>query len=366
MANTFPLDVKRDYHCVSYRLDKHTVNEVEEYLLWRLPKGVISQLLFRVMVANSSGAVDIKINDVVIVNADLTALGGLDHEENISVDVPDAELTLDFDAVLDDGIVLLIVCINKLIIRPNIIRSYYPLPANQIEGLKLDLNARNYADNMSIEDVTNKISQWDDESEEGNNAIQGTYLSQPILELDSINGLPSVKFDGVDDRLVLDSVLPNPIRDFTIAVALKFIPGVHGTRMEVLMSAVTGNPTRAYLIYNFTLGILVETRLPTVDGDISFLYSEGTILPFGLNIQIFRMKGEDMTMLFNSEDKIVNVVQYGDPGLPGFQNVRHIGSSTIVEGGFTNVNLGRLLYYDKAISDDELFILNSSLRSEWG
>lgn len=51
------------------------------------------------------------------------------------------------------------------------------------------------------------VGAWDDASAGANHATQATAGSRPVLKTNQLNGRPSIRFDGVDDRLVKASVL---------------------------------------------------------------------------------------------------------------------------------------------------------------
>ncbi|MBX2844053.1 MAG: VCBS repeat-containing protein [Flammeovirgaceae bacterium] len=71
---------------------------------------------------------------------------------------------------------------------------YSPIPTENLQmWLAADLNV--------TKDVAGNISSWNDWSAKGSNAIQLSNTNQPILEENQINGLPSVKFNGVDQFL---------------------------------------------------------------------------------------------------------------------------------------------------------------------
>ena len=57
------------------------------------------------------------------------------------------------------------------------------------------------ADTGVIKDASNLVSEWDDQSGNNFNVIQATGSKQPLFADNTLNGKPSVKFDGIDDYL---------------------------------------------------------------------------------------------------------------------------------------------------------------------
>jgi hypothetical protein len=74
------------------------------------------------------------------------------------------------------------------------------------EGLKLWLEA-----DAGITLSGSNVSAWADQSGSGANAAQTVDANQPVLMANSINGLPAVDFDGVDDFMTFTL----PINDLT-------------------------------------------------------------------------------------------------------------------------------------------------------
>ena len=66
----------------------------------------------------------------------------------------------------------------------------------QIPGLQTWKSAR---ETDTITETSGDVSQWDDQSVEGNNVVQATGANQPTTS--SVNGNPSILFDGSNDRL---------------------------------------------------------------------------------------------------------------------------------------------------------------------
>jgi hypothetical protein len=70
-----------------------------------------------------------------------------------------------------------------------------PIP---IDGLQLWLKA-----DAGVTLNGSNVSKWADQSGNGNEAIQPDSPHQPLLVKDGLNGKPTIRFDGLDDRLGL-------------------------------------------------------------------------------------------------------------------------------------------------------------------
>jgi hypothetical protein len=79
-------------------------------------------------------------------------------------------------------------------------------PSNSgTSGLSLWLDA---ADSTTLTLSGSNVTQWGDKSGNGRHAVQSTSTRQPTLQLNQQNGLPGIKWDGVDDNLT--GPLPYP------------------------------------------------------------------------------------------------------------------------------------------------------------
>lgn len=73
---------------------------------------------------------------------------------------------------------------------------------SSLSGLVLWLKA----DSLALADGT-AVSLWQDYSGLSNNAIQATGANQPLLKTAILNGLPILRFDGVNDTLTIAATL---------------------------------------------------------------------------------------------------------------------------------------------------------------
>lgn len=83
-------------------------------------------------------------------------------------------------------------------------------------GLELWLKAD--AGTSSVVDNT-AISQWDDQSGNANNAVQGTGANQPLYQAGEQNGLPGIQFDGTNDFMSIAGITGNDASRTVFVVA---------------------------------------------------------------------------------------------------------------------------------------------------
>lgn len=87
------------------------------------------------------------------------------------------------------------------------------------------------------------VSQWNDQTGNGNHVTQGTGTLQPTVSSGLINGNDAISFDGVDDHLTIASFASGTIAYPDVTLATVLIPDSR-TVGAIYMSGAT-NPQRA-------------------------------------------------------------------------------------------------------------------------
>jgi hypothetical protein len=65
-------------------------------------------------------------------------------------------------------------------------------------------------------DGSSLVSQWNDQSGNARNVTQGTGSRQPLKVASALNGLPAIRFDGVDDFMSASFTLAQPVTVFIL------------------------------------------------------------------------------------------------------------------------------------------------------
>lgn len=90
-----------------------------------------------------------------------------------------------------------------------------------------------YAANLGVTLNGATVSQWDDQSGNGNHLSQSTAANQPLFSANTINTLPSIYFDGTNDYLKLPANITG-ITDTTVFVVEKLVTG--GTAIQPILT----------------------------------------------------------------------------------------------------------------------------------
>jgi hypothetical protein len=131
------------------------------------------------------------------------------------------------------------------------------------------------------------ITTCTDFSGNGNNATQGTAASKPIYKTGVQNGLPVMRFDGVDDwmRCVFTSTLTQPTTVFVVFSSSgnnQYIAdGADSFRMAVFTTASLSIYAGVQLSSSLATPISFSVVAATFDGINSSIYHNGTLVASG-------------------------------------------------------------------------------------
>jgi hypothetical protein len=94
-----------------------------------------------------------------------------------------------------------------------------PTPPIPTGGLKLWLKA-DAPEGAVVKDINNRVNTWGDGSGYTNTAIQTIPAYQPLYVTNAINGKPTLRFDGVDDRMDIAGLTGN-MNQYTFIMVIR-------------------------------------------------------------------------------------------------------------------------------------------------
>jgi uncharacterized protein YmfQ (DUF2313 family) len=253
----------------------------------------------------------------------------------------------------------------------------YTINLEDIQGLKLDLNALNWMTSIT-KDGGDKISEFRDDSGQGNKAVQAAPAAQPLFVLSAINGKPGVRFDGINYFFDLIDILPNE-RDFTLYAVLR-LPNPITSSPEVAAQIIFGTqnittePRADVRFGNASGGLTGETltftavKTSTPSPIVSFGYLNEDIAA-GVYVIKIKLSGETLSISLNETSKTVNVENFPPEGSFGpdrtLKNINRIGRNADGFGDYLAADLGRCLYWDRALGAQEDADATELLINEW-
>ena len=138
----------------------------------------------------------------------------------------------------------------------------YGLPQSTIPtaGLQLWLRA-----DAGVDTLNGTVSRWHDQSGNGNDAIQASASRQPLLVAGRLNGIPVVRFDGVNDKLGFTGT--THMTQFSLFVVLNNHAGTPGNDGNVITFGANGDFAHQWFMGRWSRS--AQTALEWRRGDTS-------------------------------------------------------------------------------------------------
>lgn len=212
---------------------------------------------------------------------------------------------------------------------------------------------------LRADDGASDGSRWNDYSGHENNALQATVASQPVTDAKGINFNYSLRFDGANDFLDINTTRVNP-DSATIFVAGSG-SGFAAVR-DLVSSGAVGSAHG------------MEFRLSSASGGLQWLENAASVSGFaGVKTYV-----ENRPYLFGgTQTNLTNGIKlYQNYGLdaqgtinlsPLTANLVSIGSRTIAARGlFWQGNISEVIVYDRVLQDAERQMVESYLGLKYG
>jgi len=225
--------------------------------------------------------------------------------------------------------------------------------ALDIGGLSLWVDADDTS--FIVKDGSNLVSKIYDKSGNGNHALQSNATYKPEYVASSINGKNVINFDGSDDRLNCgnDSTL-----DLTTLTVFTVVKATSFQWLGGIVGKYHSNSANGYFFrlfgsspYNkFSAG-----GVAGVDGTMSLTSGQPYIgaVRYGLttnSVEVYT-RGESAT---------------GTSTISSNTDDVYIGVDFLADPRFWNGDIGETIIFNKALSDDELYVVNYYLSQKWG
>lgn len=204
------------------------------------------------------------------------------------------------------------------------------------------------------------VTAWSDISGNANNAAQATVSLQPIYKTGTINGLPSVYFDGADDYLtVLDADnLDNTIGVTVIVVGKPDTPD--GNSRGIVSKRTAAGSQEAYSLFTYTSSNLYF--------DAGGQRINGTVAASG-NAQIF--SGNFNGTIANPRSKVYNAGAVSGSGngpasIGNMTSDLHIGILNPAYGIGFKGDIAEVIIYRNSLNEAQMQIVHQYLNVKYG
>ena len=217
-----------------------------------------------------------------------------------------------------------------------------PFSPTDIAGCQLYLKA----DVGITKDVDNYVSQWDDQSENGYNAVQGTGANQPLLVDNVFNNKPALRFGGLNDFMI-----SNVTDTYTQPITIIIVYTLSGSGFQAVVSLPS-------TYYKYCPAYNGSGTFYMTDDSYNLLYSDvvpyttiGTYFWSGLTSKIYKGGA-----YINTGNQLVNT----------FTGNFQIGRIAYSGGaGYLNGDIAEIIVYNKELSSTEMDSVSIYLRDKY-
>jgi len=211
------------------------------------------------------------------------------------------------------------------------------------------------------------ISQWNDinpQIMEGRkiNAINPNSGRQPIYKMDVLNSLPALRFDGVDDYLTVADGFDGDTENVTMFFVWQ-VNTNNGALGMVLLEKWEGSGPYPYVLRSSSPGVYY---MHSYDGSVGRGPGSSTIRKFATPtiIAARRIKNGIMNFWMNGSKEGGDVMDTASSASTA-NNARLCICSRITSS-YCNGDVGEIIIFARAISDDEKKAVEKYLGKKWG
>lgn len=236
----------------------------------------------------------------------------------------------------------------------------------KVAGLKLWLDAANPSSlfqtsgGSSATANNDPIGEWKDISGTNNNFTQSVTNARPLLKTNSMNGLPTIKGDGIDDRLRAAGGITSS-SDFTVFVVLKMsVAAASQQRPFGNVDGSSGKNGFCYITSSAALGPTLTVACNNAGTQSSISWAQTYVANTGY-IHTY----EHSSSLF----AYVNNTQKGTASALTMDNQQPFAlfsDGTPAGGSYASCDIGEVLIYKPALDATNRTKIYNYLKSKWG
>ena len=220
-----------------------------------------------------------------------------------------------------------------------------------------------------IKNGGNLVSQWTDRSGEGNHATQTVATNKPLWVDAQINGYPSIRHDGIDNFLSIDSlatILDGNDTPFTWFGVFKLLGGLgDADALWGVGLSSSSIPFMDFITYDYGDGTKYHLRRRDEGGAALLRASGGTPDTTAWHYAILTFSGTTVSLWVDGVKVIDEAALDGDS--LGILDNFALGAATRAGPlSYFNMEYAAKGFYDNAISGPNVTLLNTFLATKYG
>lgn len=211
-----------------------------------------------------------------------------------------------------------------------------------VAGCKLWLKA----DAGITKDGGNLVSNWADQSGQGNDVAQATGTNQPLWVDSAYASKPTIRFDGVDNKMEKATFSGGAIAQTNFIFMVSTFPDTDG---RYAFNSVAAEPNRHALLHSPSTNYDVYAGTELTGGTVTTTLQQLTIKYAGSS-----------SYLRKNGTQIIS----GDAGTGGMNGLRLAAGAGGGEYGL--IDISEMLIYNASLSDADRDAIENYLKSRWG
>ncbi len=205
------------------------------------------------------------------------------------------------------------------------------------------------ADAGITKDGGDLVSDWADQSGNGNDLVQATGTNQPLFVADVQNSLPIIRFDGVDNFMRFAAFASGDL-----------------TQPNTILIVVDQEAGASNVVYDGAGSSSKRNVFFSVSSSVHDIFSGVTLQDSTTITAGF----EQVTNLFNGSSGTIRVdkteTAAGDTGTFPLEGLTAAANFNSTPGEFGAHDIGELIIYNADISDADRTLLETYLADRWG
>lgn len=244
------------------------------------------------------------------------------------------------------------------------IRTYVTNTPERIPNLQLWLDAQRIAQANDTE-----VATWTDASGNGYNAEQNTTAARPIYKTNQLNGLPVVRFDGVDDfmELVSGSLdMARNVAGLTIVAVVKY----PADSSENIAFSIANDSTvsRSILLQDALNKYRAGGRRLDANPFESAISTQNATAAFIIQTGVLDYTNATLNQYINgvvdgTDDPFQTA---GNTSNTASSRIRVGANSVVTAGSLLTGDIAEIIVYQRVLTANELTNVHAYLAAKWG
>jgi prepilin-type N-terminal cleavage/methylation domain-containing protein len=237
-------------------------------------------------------------------------------------------------------------------------------PVNSITGIFLWAESTGIdATDINDPEDSQAITTWKDINPQSllvkNDITQGNATKRPLYKTNALNGLPALRFDGIDDYLSKTSVSSNSFSSTSQNTIFFVLKSNSSSGTQILFDYESSNTNRILVQIQSTL----FPRFDFVNDTTGLLSGTAAISSSNASVLTLEKKSGNQKIYINGT---VQGSKLNSLSFSPFTAEMAIGYYVPAQTFFVAADIGEIIIFDRALKDEERESIEAYLGKKWG